>query len=370
MSEATWRDHIALGAAADKGLHHVRVGEKYFGVSRLMYDLLSGLSSQNVPVDEAATLRHLQQTLSYGQSQKVYAQLQGFVAGASPSRSLWQSFLRGLIKFPLWRPSAAWTARFQGRILTPARVALSVLLGLASLGVAVVKSPALPPITAVGLGEVLTLWVLIIATTLVHELGHAMVAAHYGVRPRSVGVAIFFLQPAGYADVSDTWLYDRRVRFATALGGFMFQIYPLALASALWYATSNPLLGHYCLINLGYFVINLIPFVRTDGYWLLSNALGENNLMNKGTFTLRTLLRDPGQLGRMGAGDLSFALFGLASSLYVTGLYAYSLGFLWQLVPWRGNVPVLGVMVGLLLIGLIVREALRRRRVPRAQGVV
>ena len=44
-----------------------------------------------------------------------------------------------------------------------------------------------------------------IAVKIAHELGHALVAKHYGLRVSSMGVALLVLFPVLYTDNTDAW---------------------------------------------------------------------------------------------------------------------------------------------------------------------
>ena len=50
-----------------------------------------------------------------------------------------------------------------------------------------------------------------VAVKIAHELGHALVAKHYGLRVSSMGIALLVLFPVLYTDNTDAWrLTDQR----------------------------------------------------------------------------------------------------------------------------------------------------------------
>jgi putative peptide zinc metalloprotease protein len=129
--------------------------------------------------------------------------------------------------------------------------------------------------------------VLVVLSMVLHELGHASAATHYGARVGSLGVGIYLVWPVLYADVSDTWRLRSQQRVGVDLGGVFLQ---LILASA--YYLGYLLTGYACLLHAvlwiaGLSVFALHPFLRSDGYWALSDAAGIPNLAKRSADALR-----------------------------------------------------------------------------------
>jgi putative peptide zinc metalloprotease protein len=186
-------------------------------------------------------------------------------------------------------------------------------------------------------------------TTAVHEAGHLLVAAHFGVPSRSVGVALFYLQPAGYVDVTEAWLAPRRARIAIALGGILAQTVPLVVFYVLWRLTGGPIWGAYCGFSVALMLFNLIPFVRLDGYWCLSHWLNEPNLRQRALLQVAHVLA-PRTHAPQWAGVRGYlaALFGAVSLLVGAGLYASALFGLRSILPIH-----LPIFVPLLALGAL-----------------
>ncbi len=134
----------------------------------------------------------------------------------------------------------------------------------------------------------------------VHELGHAYTAKRYGVRVPTMGLAFLVLWPVLYTDTSEAWkLPDRRQRIAIAAAGMTAELGLAALATLLWsFLPEGPLRGAVFLIATTTWVltllINLSPMMRFDGYYLLSDLLGIENLHERsfrlGKWKLRQVL--------------------------------------------------------------------------------
>lgn len=124
----------------------------------------------------------------------------------------------------------------------------------------------------------------IFITTVVHEAAHALMLLRYGHGMRRAGLMLFFFMPSAFCDVTPAWLLPRRQRVVVCLAGALTQ---LGLAgAALLTATFvsgdwRQMLDLYgAAIALTAF-INLIPFVKFDGYLALISWLDEPALIER-----------------------------------------------------------------------------------------
>jgi putative peptide zinc metalloprotease protein len=130
-----------------------------------------------------------------------------------------------------------------------------------------------------------------------HEAGHAFVATHYGVRVAHMGVAFLVLWPMLYTDTSESWrLRDHRQRLKIAAAGMSVEMLlaglsllgwaltpPGALRSAFFYLATTSLVMTLAL--------NISPFMRFDGYYVLSDALDMPNLHERSGALAKTWVR-------------------------------------------------------------------------------
>jgi len=133
-----------------------------------------------------------------------------------------------------------------------------------------------------------------------HELGHAYTATRYGCRVSTMGIALILLVPMLYSDTSDAWkLTSRRQRAAIGAAGMVVELSIAAVAILMWnflddgVARSLAFIMATTSLALG-LAINLNPFMRFDGYYVLSDVLGIANLHERafafGQWQLRRLL--------------------------------------------------------------------------------
>ncbi|MCG6900431.1 MAG: biotin/lipoyl-binding protein [Gammaproteobacteria bacterium] len=121
----------------------------------------------------------------------------------------------------------------------------------------------------------------------IHELGHAYTAKRYGVRIPTMGLALLVLWPVLYTDTSEAWkLPRRRQRLAIAAAGMAAELALASMATLLWsFLPDGPLRSAVFMIATSSWVvtlfINLNPFMRFDGYYLLSDLVEVQNLQNR-----------------------------------------------------------------------------------------
>ena len=130
-----------------------------------------------------------------------------------------------------------------------------------------------------------------------HEFGHAFVAKHYGVRVSVMGVALLVLAPVAYCDVTDAWrIRDRARRLQIALAGIKVELVIGGIALALWGLTPPGILNSTCFLLssttlVSTFLVNLNPAMRFDGYYILSDLWGIDNLSTRSTEFTKWWLR-------------------------------------------------------------------------------
>ena len=145
------------------------------------------------------------------------------------------------------------------------------------------------------LDPVLTAVVLVISLGL-HELGHAVACRRVGGKVGKIGVGvIYLLLPIAYADVSGTYLVpDRWRRLVVGAAGILVNQSLVALAYPLMALTEGGTAVHafataVVVTNVGTWVVNSIPFIRLDGYYMLADLLGTPKLGGDADLALASL---------------------------------------------------------------------------------
>lgn len=135
-------------------------------------------------------------------------------------------------------------------------------------------------------------------TKSLHELGHAFTATRLGVRVAHMGVAFLVLWPMLYTDTGESWrLRHRHQRLAIASAGILTELALAALATLVWNLVEPGDLRQSLfflattawLLSLG---LNASPFMRFDGYFILSDLLDMPNLHERSFALARTWMRN------------------------------------------------------------------------------
>lgn len=128
-----------------------------------------------------------------------------------------------------------------------------------------------------------------------HETGHATAARYGGATPGAMGAGVYLVWPVFYTDVTDSYRLSRRGRLRTDLGGVYFNVLFTLAAAGLYLATGfRPLLVYLVLAQVET-LRQFLPFVRLDGYYVVSDLAGVPNLFTYMQPVLATLFkrRDP-----------------------------------------------------------------------------
>jgi putative peptide zinc metalloprotease protein len=131
---------------------------------------------------------------------------------------------------------------------------------------------------------------LVIVATALHEIGHATAARYGGAKPGVMGAGIYVVWPAFYTDVTDAYRLSRIGRLRTDLGGIYFNaLFALGTAGVYLLTGFEPLLI-VVLVQHFQIIQQLLPFLRLDGYYILSDLTGVPDLFNRIKPTLKSLL--------------------------------------------------------------------------------
>jgi putative peptide zinc metalloprotease protein len=136
----------------------------------------------------------------------------------------------------------------------------------------------------------LLIYALLILSVAWHEFGHATAAKYGGARPGKIGFGIYIIWPAFYTDVTDVYSLGKAGRVRTDLGGVYFNaIFSLAVA-AIYFVTGFESVLVLIMIQHLLIIYQFMPFLRMDGYFVISDLTGVPDLFGRLKPTLKSIV--------------------------------------------------------------------------------
>lgn len=166
------------------------------------------------------------------------------------------------------------------------------------------------------------LWLIIfmVASVSLHEFAHGAALIYFGERVRRIGVMLFYFFPAFFCDVTEAWkLPNKNQRTIIALAGVVSTFGIAGLATSIYVITGRGMqwLAIAAIVLYAESLLNLMPFIKLDGYIALMTYVDSPGLRDKTMeewkyFLLLLVAGKCQQLKRFHPARL---LFGLAASL-------------------------------------------------------
>lgn len=149
-----------------------------------------------------------------------------------------------------------------------------------------------------------------------HEFGHASAAHHYGAKHGGIGGGFYLFMPVYFADVTDIWKLPKSQRIVVNLAGIYFEfVYAIFLILIGFVFQYNLLILLACIYSMS-ILRNLNPFARSDGYWVLSDAIEKPNLMYHGAQKIKQIFKSGGTK-KWKAIDYFLLFYGLISYSFI-----------------------------------------------------
>ena len=302
-------------------------------------------------------------------------------------------------RVPLIRPQL-WLAKlspFLAWIFTPATLTILAVLTLAGIFLAARQwetftSTVVDHLTWSGLVGYSV--ALVFAKTL-HEIGHAVTATRYGVRVAHMGIAMLVMFPMLYTDTGESYkLTNPRQRLAIASAGIITELALAGLATLAWsLAPEGPFKNAMFFLATTSWVLTVLlnasPFMRFDGYFILTDLLDFPNLHERGGALARTWLRrallgfnEPWPERTPGHGNALLIAFALTTWIYrlavflgiallvyyfffkVLGIFLMAVELVWfiarpvwsEIAVWRARSPEIKLnrkVAGLALLAIL-----------------
>ncbi len=112
-----------------------------------------------------------------------------------------------------------------------------------------------------------------------HEFAHGLTCKRFGGEVHDLGFLLIYFTPSFYTNVSDAWLFpEKSKRLLVGFAGPYFELFLWALATLAWRVTDVDTWINYAALLVMTLsgiktLFNLNPFIKLDGYYLLSDYL-------------------------------------------------------------------------------------------------
>jgi putative peptide zinc metalloprotease protein len=129
-----------------------------------------------------------------------------------------------------------------------------------------------------------------LAVVALHELAHAHACKHYGGRVPAMGFALIYLLPAFYTDTTEGFVHGTFTqRLTISFAGVWSEMLLYALVTPIWWGSTPGTVVHnaayFMMILCGFMnvVVNWNPLIKLDGYYMLCDIVGIDNLKEDST---------------------------------------------------------------------------------------
>lgn len=127
----------------------------------------------------------------------------------------------------------------------------------------------------------------LMATKVLHEIGHGIAALRWGVRCQELGISLMLGMPTLYINTSQSWVLPNKwQRITIAMAGVYFELIAATIATWIW-ALSGPGWMEFVALNImttctvATILFNGNPLLKYDGYFALSDWLEIPNLQER-----------------------------------------------------------------------------------------
>lgn len=126
------------------------------------------------------------------------------------------------------------------------------------------------------------LYVSLLIAIIMHEFAHGLSCKLFNGKVGKIGFMLILFTPAFYCDISGIRMIQSKwKRVMTSFAGIYLNIFLLSVATLIYTLTNISFFACFALMQFSLIVSNLLPFIKLDGYWILSFLTDITNLYDK-----------------------------------------------------------------------------------------
>lgn len=215
----------------------------------------------------------------------------------------------------------------------------------------------------INISTIVVIYISIVITLMLHEIGHATVCKKYGGRVTKLGIVLFFLLPCMYCDVSDVYiLQNKKRKLYVSVAGLYVNSFLSVISIILYFVLSQSkavgdFLLFYYVANVGFIIYNLIPFVKLDGYWLLASILDINNLYTKSIICSIVAIFDRKLMKKASVSKIKrnvMIIFGFCSMIFRPIFWSFTLVSIKQQLGNSLSSNVINIGIGIVAVIVVI----------------
>lgn len=198
------------------------------------------------------------------------------------------------------------------------------------------------PITGTTKIPILLVMLLYLPTVLLHEIGHVAACKKYTGRSSEIGIGVYVIFPVFFSSISAIWHATKKERIIANLAGIYMQLWCMLIFIGVYLTTGYTLLLHMIFLTGIYNFFQLLPFIRSDGYWLLSDITSIPNLLTNSRDVVQKTILPPYRIPKTIDWQRVFLFaYGSFNFLIIGYFIYYQIGHNWQeiidfpLVVWN-----------------------------------
>lgn len=208
---------------------------------------------------------------------KIFDRLMSIGVLREKKRKTWRDRVRSLLTpriklFPAGLQERIVKKAFSMRVVADRLLPASLVLAAAGL---IAGASVLAAGTRTEGAGGMEIFLLVVAGSLLHELGHSFAAAVSGIGFRPIGFSVYLIYPVFYTNVSGIDKLGLKEKVLIDCGGFIFQLVYVLSLLVFWAAAGSPSALEAARWTMLIMMFNLNPLLRTDGYWLYKDVYAE-----------------------------------------------------------------------------------------------
>lgn len=214
-------------------------------------------------------------------------------------------------------------------------------------------------IEEINISTIILTYLMIIIVLIMHELAHALTCHFFGGHVKEIGVMLLYFNPALYCDVSSVYQFkENKKKVFVILAGVISQTFFGSIATIIYFISFEmgyhpDFLLYFVTMNSLILIINLIPLIKLDGYWLVVVLTDISNLRDKGfKYIISLVFPKYRVLRKKLSKSLIIIAYGWLSLIFTSFVWILGIRYLYDIVT--GFNEILGTVLLFVVLSIVI----------------